>query len=188
MATTVARSERLLTAREYARLADPDQLTELIRGRLVILPPPYPFHGFVCGRVMLLIGGFIALHKVGYPIGNDSGVITERGPDTVRGADFCFYAYKRIPKGALKKKADADVAPNLIVEVRSADDSWKKVLKKVGEYLEAGVDVVCVLDVVSETARVYTGDEPETLFERNDSLSLPTVLPGFSAKVREFFE
>jgi hypothetical protein len=34
-------------------------------------------------------------------LSNDTGVVTERGPDTVRGADISFYSYARVPKGPL---------------------------------------------------------------------------------------
>ena len=32
-------------------------------------------------------------HDLGHVLSNDSGVITERDPDTVRGADISFYSY-----------------------------------------------------------------------------------------------
>ena len=88
----------------------------------------------------------------------------------------------------MAKKGYLDVVPNLAVEVKSPDDRWKDILAKVAEYLNAGVSVVCVLDPKRSTVTVYQPDQPEQTFNADDTLTLPTVLPGFSVVVRRFFE
>jgi Uma2 family endonuclease len=178
----------LLTLEEYEKLPDNGRPTELVRGRVVEMNPPYVYHGYVCIKVARIIGGFVEANDLGYVAPNDSGVITERDPDTLRGADFVFYSYARVPKGTLKKRGYLDVAPDLVVEVRSQGQAWKGILRKVSEYLEAGVQVVCVLDPQRETATIYRPDEPEIALTKDQKLELPDLLPGFSAFVREFFD
>jgi len=186
---SVATPERLITIDEYLQLASQfDGPTELVRGRIVIMNPPYPWHGYVCGRVVLLVGGFIESNDRGYPACNDSGVATEHDPDTMRGADFAFYSYQRLPKGTFKQKGYLSVAPDLVIEVKSPSDAWKNILAKVAEYLNAGVTVVCVLDPERQTATIYQADEPEQTLTAEQTLAFPTVLPGFSAVVKRFFE
>src|SRR5581483_3813003 len=92
-------------------------------------------------------------------LSNDSGVLTKRGPDTVRGADVAFYSYGRVPPGPLPRTYLA-VVPELVFEVRSPTDRWRAIVTKVGEYLTAGVAVVCVLDEATEAVHVYTDDQP----------------------------
>jgi Uma2 family endonuclease len=183
-----AAAGRLLTIDEYAQLPDNGVPTELVRGRVITLNLPFPWHGFVCGNVTLIMGGFTQAQDLGYPVTNDSGIITERDPDTLRGADFAFYSYKRIPKGTLAKRGYLSVTPDLAVEVKSPDDRWKDILAKVVEYLNAGVAVVCVLDPERSTVTVYQPDQPERTYAADDTLMLPDVLPGFSVVVRRFFE
>ena len=48
-----------------------------------------------------ILGNHVYDNDLGRVLSNDSGVITERGPDTVRGADVCFYSFVRVPKGPL---------------------------------------------------------------------------------------
>jgi Uma2 family endonuclease len=180
--------ERVLTVEEYARLGDNGTHTELVRGRVTALNLPIPWHGFVCGKVDRIMGGFAEQQDLGYPVTNDSGIVTERGPDTLRGADFAFYSYKRVPKGSLVKEGYLHVTPDLAVEVKSSDDLWKDILAKVAEYLNAGVAVVCVLDPERTTVTVYRPDQPEQTFAADETLTLPDVLPGFSVVVRRFFE
>src|SRR6266542_3658010 len=97
----MATAEALLTAEEYYWLPDNGQPTELVRGRVVPVNMPYPRHGQICGKVMRLLGSFLDRHDVGHLLSNDSGVVTERGPDTVRGPDVAFYSYARVPRGPL---------------------------------------------------------------------------------------
>jgi Uma2 family endonuclease len=183
-----AAPERLLTIEEYAQLPDNGLPTELVRGRVITLNLPIPFHGFVCSKVNLIMGGFAEANDLGYPVTNDSGIITERDPDTLRGADFAFFSHQRVPKGTLANKGYLTVVPDLAVEVKSPGDRWKDILAKVAEYLNAGVSVVCVLGPERTTATVYQPDHPEQTFTADDTLTLPDVLPGFSALVRRFFE
>ncbi len=61
-------------------------------------------------------------------------------------------------------------------------------LGKVGEYLEAGVAVVCVLDQVSETLHVYHAEELPRTLHGDDELTLPDILGDFRVAVRRFFE
>jgi Uma2 family endonuclease len=183
-----AAPERLLTVEEYAQLPDNGLPTELVRGRVITLNVPIPWHGFVCGKVDRIMGGFVEEQDLGYSMINDAGIITKRDPDTMRGADFAFYSYQRVPKGTLAKKGYLTVAPDLAVEVKSPDDRWKDVLTEVLEYLNAGVSVVCVLDPARSTVTVYQPDDPERKYEADDTLTLPSVLPGFSVVVRRFFE
>jgi Uma2 family endonuclease len=131
--------------------------------------------------------GYREQHDTGHVLGNDTGIVTQRGPDTVRGADVSWISYARLPKHLLPD-GYPDVAPNLAFEVRSPTDRWLIILEKVTEYFNCGVEYVCVMDPTTETVRVYTPDEPETVLHGDDLLEFPQLLPGFSVAVRRFFE
>jgi len=120
-------------------------------------------------------------------VSNDSGIITERDPDTVRGADVAFYSYGRIPRGPLPP-GYLPVPPELVFEVRSPTDRWRDVLAKVVEYLDAGVSVVCVLDPGTETVLLYRDDRPNEVIPAEGELTIPEVLGDFRVPVRRFFE
>jgi Uma2 family endonuclease len=180
-------AEQLLSAEEYARLRDPGVPTELVRGRIVRMNVPAPRHGQICFKIAQLLGNYADEHDLGHVVINDSGVITERAPDTVRGADVAFYSYARVPRGPLPSGYLAAV-PELVFEVRSPTDRWARVLAKVSEYLDAGVGVVCVLDQVSETVHIYSADDEPRTLHGDDELRLPAVLGDFRVPVRRFFE
>lgn len=176
-----------ITAEQFATRPDPGYPEELVRGRIVRMTPPGTRHGQICLRMACFLGKYTDEFDLGQAVCNDSGIITQRDPDSVRGADLSYYSYNRIPKGQMPVSYPA-VAPELVVEVRSPSDRWTKVLVKVGEYLEAGVGAVCVLDDASRTAQIYEADQPVRILNEADELTFPGLLPGFAVAVRRFFE
>lgn len=122
-------------------------------------------------------------------MGNDAGMITERGPDTVRGPDISFFSYSRIPKGA-SLEGYAQVAPEVVFEVRSPSDRWPRMLERVSEFLNAGVLAVYVVDAKKETVTAFDAesDQPDRTFEGDDELTFPEPLSGLRIAVPELFE
>jgi Uma2 family endonuclease len=177
----------LITAEQFARRPDPGYPEELVQGRVVAMSVPDRRHGYVCGRAVLIFGNFVETREIGRVMCNDSGVITERDPDTVRGADVAYYSYSRLPKGTLPTGYGPE-KPELVVEVRSSNDRWREVLEKVSEYLNAGVLVVVVLDPEPQIAHVFSADDPPRMLATDEELTLPGVLDDFRAPIRRFFE
>jgi Uma2 family endonuclease len=118
---------------------------------------------------------------------NDSGVITEHDLDTVRGPDVAFYSFTRVPPGPFPRGRYLDVVPELVVEVRSPGDRWRDIHTKVGEYIGAGVSVVCVADDPTERVHVFD-DDGNRILAGDDELTFPNILAGFRVAVRRFFE
>jgi Uma2 family endonuclease len=178
----------LMTAEEYADLPDPHGYpTELVKGVLVTMAPPRPRYGEICIQIGYLLRRFLEDHLIGRVVGNDSGVITERDPDTVRGADIAYYSYKRVPKGPLPA-GSLEVPPDLVFEVLSPTDRWSDVQEKVAEYLEVGVRAVCIVDDGTRSIHVFFTDRPMRIFKAADEFALPDIFSDFSAKVGRFFE
>lgn len=184
----MATVETLLTAEEFGLLPEDGRLSELVRGRIVPVNMPYPRHGEICVNVVLLIGNHVTARQLGRIVSNDSGVVTERDPDTVRGADVAYYSYERVPKGPLPRRKYLDVAPDLAIEVRSPGDPWSEVLAKVAEYLRAGVKAVVVLDEQTRTLTIYRPDVPHQVLNDETEFSLPDILGDFRVAVGRLFE
>lgn len=143
-------------------------------------------HGAVCSRIARLVGNFVEESSAGTVLSNDSGILTKRDPDSVRGADVAFYSYARIPQGEMPVGYPR-VAPELGFEVLSPSDDWAEALAKVAEYLKAGVVTVCVVDPETETVIAYHADQIEQAFRGDEALTLPRILPGLSIPVRKLF-
>lgn len=182
-------AETLMTAEEFGNRPDPGYPEELVKGRIVRMAPPNRRHGEVCVRTVRLLDTFVDRHDLGRVLSNDSGIITKRDPDTVRGADVAYYSYTRMPKGpAPNDYGEGEGAPELVVEVRSPGNSWGDIQIKVGEYIGAGVLYVVVLDPGRETAHLFGVDDPPRILGPDDELTIPAILGDFRERVGRFFE
>lgn len=182
----MATLEALLTAEEFLTLPDAGVPSELVRGRIVPMNMPGYRHGRICNRIGALLRTFVDAHDLGDVLNNDAGVITERGPDTVRGPDVSFYSYARVPKGSVPV-GYPPAAPELVFEVFSPFDRWPDTLAKAGEYLKAGVEMVCVVDPEHETVTVYDARQPGRTYAADEELAFPEWLGGLSLRVRDLF-
>ncbi|HUG93534.1 MAG TPA: Uma2 family endonuclease [Planctomycetaceae bacterium] len=175
---------RLLTAEEFAELSF-EVPVELVRGEIVEMPRPDVMHGTVCVNVTFPLTSWNRSVDFGLVVSNDSGVVTERDPDTVRGPDAMVISKDRLPDG-IAPRGFSDLVPNLAIEVLSPSERWKKVLEKVSEYLNRGVDEVWVVDPRRHTVQVFRPDDEPTCYGEQDEIT-SSVLPGFSCRVSEFF-
>src|SRR5262249_15685793 len=153
----------------------------------VMMNQPNFNHGVIASNVNFLLESFLRQHNLGRTVITDSGVITERDPDSVRGPDVAYYSYERIPKGT-PVRGYPNVTPDLVFEVLSPSDRWSEMLTKIAEFLKVGVRAACVLDPDNNTVQVYRPEKPPQQFAVNDEFTLPDIVAGWKVNVAEFFE
>ena len=176
----------LISAAEFAAMPDPGHPQELVRGVIIDMPPPKFRHGKVCRRIATLVGNFVDQHNLGHVLTNDSGVITEQNPDTVRGADVLFVGYSKVPLDA--EPDYLTIAPDAVFEVLSPSDRWSEVHRKVTEYLLLGVPAVYVVDPEPRRVHCYYGDRPEEILTAGDEFVGAGLLSGFRVPVARLFD
>lgn len=168
----------LMTADQLERLGVPNKRTELVKGRLVVREPAGFRHGEVAGKLFLALARFVEANNSGLVLAAETGFRLESDPDTVRAADVTFIRSENVP--VPKPRGFAAMAPDLVVEVLSPDDSPGEVLAKVADWLSAGCRLVWVVDPVRRVARVYRADGTEAILAEGDTLDGEDVLSGFS--------
>ncbi len=179
-------TKTLVTIAEYAKM-ESETATELVRGEIIDVPPPADFHGVYCANVVELLCEWSPRKAKGVILSNDTGLVVERDPDTVRGPDVMFISTSRLPPGGFTGEW-VKVPPDLIVEVRSPSNSLADVLDKVGQYLRAGVREVWVLNPPKQTVHVYRPEPDAEVTVLDISAELTTdVLPGFRCRVSDIF-
>jgi Uma2 family endonuclease len=172
----------LITAEEFARMPDPPDGSqqELIRGVIVTMPPPGGRHGVCCARVVRHLSNHVEDHNLGTVTAKDTGFVSERDPDTVRGPDVAFWTRERlaeIPEGYI------EIPPDLVVEVVSPSDHYSRVQTKLRHYLERGVRMVWVVDPEDRSVTVYRSREQARILVETDTLDGEEVVPGFRVGV-----
>ena len=144
-------------------------------------------HGITCARMSFLLLSWLSDRDLGRVVSNDTGVLTNRDPDTLRGADVSYYSFASLPKETTPRKYPA-VPPDLVIEVKSPSDRWREIQTKVAEYLNVGVPVIAVLDPDTLSAHLYYADQPNRTLGPDDELTFPDCLPDFRVLVRNLFK
>lgn len=158
---------------------------ELVRGEVIEVSRPRRPHGFICGNAARKLGNFTFRKKKGYITTNDTGIILEHDPGSVRGADIAYYEDAKNFEGLPEKWGDT--VPRLIVEVLSPNDTAQYILEKIGDYFRGGVELVWVIDPDSRRVNAYSRDHGVQTLTEKDTLTGGDVLPGFRCKVADLF-
>ena len=186
---STAESTRLLTAEEFYDFCqlpeNEDRQHELERGVVVEYPLEGARHGFVCAKVGMILGNYTRARRRGYVCSNGVGIIWEREPDTVKGPDLVLFdEIRRFDELPTKY---SEHRPLLVVEVRSPDDRWAKLHRRIAQFLKCGTGVVWVVDSEDRTVAVFRPNQIHQVFDEDEELTGGDELPDFRCRVAEFF-
>lgn len=162
-----------MTAAEFAAL-DLDVPAELIRGEVMEMCRPGMRHGITCRNLVVSLDQWARSNPIPYLAIPESGIITERNPDTVRGPDVYLIRRDRLPAEA-SASGFLEVPPDLCIEVFSPKDNWKDVIAKVDEYLQAGVPEVWVVEPDEGQTYIYRPDAPPRTILRGEAIESGTI-------------
>jgi Uma2 family endonuclease len=162
-----------------------DRYFELERGEVVEMTRPGMRHGFVCANVVRLLVNFAFARKRGYVCSNDTGVIVEREPDTVRGPDVMFF--DELTKFEELERKFSRTPSTLAVEVLSPSDTVSKVNRRIQEQLQFGTPLVWLIDPDARCVTVYRPGQEYYIVEEAGELTGHDVLPDLRFKVSDLF-
>ena len=182
-------TKKLMTAEEFYEWANHpdnrDKYCELERGEIVEMSRPGKIHGLVCANVVWVLGGYVRQRKKGYICSNDTGVVVERDPDTVRGPDVMLFEDAARIEDVDEKYGEKP--PVLAVEVLSPNDTSGKIMRKITEQKRFGTPLIWVLDPDARNVVVYRPGKEEKLVAEAEELTGEEVLPDLRVRVAELF-
>jgi Uma2 family endonuclease len=172
------------TEADLLRTPKDGQKYELVDGEIRVSPAGSR-HGHVCANLVFRLVGAVKELGLGHVFDSSTGFRLPGG--NVRSPDISFvargrFATDRLPAGF------GDVVPDLAVEVLSPDDRARQVLDKVGEFLQAGVRLVWVVDPKRRRAVAYRSLTDVTNLGPDDFLDGGEVIPGFRVSLKEILE
>jgi Uma2 family endonuclease len=178
---------KIWTDAEFMALNRDGHRYEIVNGELIDMGNSGAKHGYVCSILMILLGGYVRLHKLGAMF--DSSTAFKMKSGNKRSPDVSFMAKERlqglddIPDGFLEG------APDLAVEILSPSNTVEEIDKKIIEYFDNGSRLVWVINPKQNYILVYrNGQEPDRLVKSNDSLDGEEIVPGFNLPVAELFQ
>ena len=159
---------------------------ELAAGVLVVREPCHAGPSVVNSMVYDHVHAFVSRHHLGLVTTDPAGYILARDPDTVRCPDVGFITARRLEDGI--PEGFFDGPPDLAIEVVSNSDRVPNVMRKVGEYLQAGTQIVWVIYPKTKSAAVFhENDETSITIPPDGTFDGEDVLPGFQLPLRELF-
>ncbi|OCQ95974.1 hypothetical protein BCD67_23065 [Oscillatoriales cyanobacterium USR001] len=179
--------KKIWTDAEFMALNRDGHRYEIVNGELIDMGNSGAKHGYVCSILMILLGGYVRLQKLGAMF--DSSTAFKMKSGNKRSPDISFMAKDRLqglddlPDGFLEG------APDLAVEILSPSNTLEEIDQKIREYFENGSRLVWVINPKQKYILVYrNGQEPERLVKSNDSLEGEEIVPGFNLSVAELFQ
>jgi Uma2 family endonuclease len=141
----------------------------------------------IAGQFVRLLGNEVYPRKLGVVLGASTGLqIQPERPRRIPRADAGFVSADRLP-GGKPELGHLHAVPNLLIEVISPGDKLDAIELKVQEYLSAGVDIVWVVRPRSRTIEIWRRDGTFSRLAGDDEISGEDAVPGFRARVSEFF-
>lgn len=185
-------SVETFTSEEFERLmaelppSDPNTY-ELIRGRILMTPPPGWPHGLYGSRVVAALTNFVMADTLGLVFGSSQG-FRLTGEDTVA-PDIAFVSHERSaasPPPVMGKHLQA--IPNLVVEILSPTTIKRDLEERKDLYARCGVEEYWVFDPAGPSVRVWAL-EGEGYVEIGSAHGTGRVdsrlLPGFSLALED---
>lgn len=159
-----------------------DYRVELVDGRIVVMSPSGYESDEVAFRFGRRLADWVEPNRVGRVTGSSAGFTL---PDSnTRAPDVSFVRAERLRRAP---RSFAQLAPDLMVEVKSPSDSVDDLEKKIANFLQQGTQVGILVNPEDCTLRVFrTGEEVVTLRD-GDRLMIPDLLPGWSVTVSELW-
>lgn len=184
-----AKKQSYITYEEYLNLAGETHITEWVDGEVINYMPPFQKHQVIISFLNRILGEFISILQLGEIMVAPFEVkLWPNGPS--REPDLLFISEANLVNLTEKRFQGA---PDLVVEVISADSARRDRVDKFQEYEQAGVREYWLIDPRPnrQQADFYERDEtglfvPAEIDEKGIFRS--AVLPGFWLNVNWFWE
>lgn len=159
-----------------------DYRIELIDGKIVLMSPS----GYESDEVAFEFGRQLANwtkpRKLGRVTGAGAGFVL---PDAdTRAPDVSFVQAERLRRSP---ESFAELAPDLMVEVKSPTDSLKGLRAKIDRFLVQGTRVGILIHPKQRWVEIRRSDTEPVTLKDGDVLTIPDLLPGWEVQISELW-
>ncbi|MGV0025189.1 Uma2 family endonuclease [Phormidesmis priestleyi] len=173
-----------LTTKDLEKLQTdyPDYRMELVDGEIIVMSPSGYESDEVATRFTIKLGSWVDDRRLGRVTGSRAG-FTLSNSDT-RAPDVSFVFAERLRRSP---RSFAELAPDLMVEVKSSTDIVTKLRKKIDDFLSLGTRVGILINPEKRWVEIRrSGEEPVTLRD-SDLLTIPDLLPGWEVEITDLW-
>jgi Uma2 family endonuclease len=172
--------------RELCRENRDIRLELTAKGELIVMPPTGWESGRRNSNLTTDLNIWNRKAKLGMVFDSSTGFVLPNG--ATRSPDVAWVALERINAFNSNPDGFLPLAPDFVIELRSASDRLKPLQDKMLEYRDNGVRLGWLLNAKERTVEIYRpGKEVEVLKSPN-SLFEEEVLPGFVLDLKDIWD
>lgn len=160
-----------------------DLRRELDEGKLIERSPVGRRPGEIVARLAAALGAAVSARMGSVLV--EVGFVLRRGPDTLRGPDLCVLGAERA--ASAEQEGFVTGAPDLAIEVLSPSDRPGDITRKIRQYLRAGAHAVWLVDPPAAQVQIFQADGADRVLGREEELTAPDLVPGWSLSLRDLF-
>ena len=173
-----------LTRKDLERLQaeHPDYRMELVDGNITIMSPSGFESDEVAAEVVAQLRNWVRPRKLGRVTASSAGY--ELPNSDVRAPDVSFVLAERMRRTT---RSFAELAPDLMFEVKSPSDTLKSLRDKIQGFLSQGTKVGILINPERHRVEIYRPGEEAVVLGDGDVLSIPDLLPGWEVAVTDLW-
>ena len=179
-----APAKTLLTAEQFDNYPfEEDKRYELDEGELIEMTRPAYRHNNILDELLFALKLYFRSQRIGLALGSEN--LYSLSPTTRLAPDVAVILGDR--RAELRNAKVIPIVPDIACQVLSPIERVGRIHRKLGQYFEAGVKEVWLIDPETNSAEICTGPRlPGRELGAGDSLSSP-LLAGFALSLVELF-
>ena len=155
-------------------------------GELILIPPTGWDTGRRNSKLNLRLGVWAEQDGTGIVFDSSTGFLLPNGSD--RSPDAAWIQKARIDAIAPDPAKFLPLAPDFVVELRSATDKLAVLQQKMAEYRDCGVRLGWLIDSLNKQVEIYREGKPSERLDNPAQLSDEDVLPGFILNLADIWD
>lgn len=169
-------------------LANPDlKLERTARGELIVMPPTGGEGGRGEADLITDLNIWNRASSLGVVFSSSTGFKLPSGAD--RSPDAAWVLRSRWEALTTQQRRKfPPLAPDFVIELRSATDDLEPLQAKMQEYMDNGVRLGWLINPQDRIVEIYRQGQPKQTLNSPSSLSGENVLPGFELNLSLIFE
>lgn len=154
------------------------------KGQLIVMPPTGGESGKRNADITIDLGIWNRQNKLGIVFDSSTGFKLPNGAD--RSPDAAWVKLERWEALTLEqRKKFPTLAPDFVIELRSATDDLKPLQEKMQEYRDNGVRLGWLIDPQNKRVEIYRQGKDKEVLRSPTALSGEDVLPGFVLDLKQ---
>lgn len=159
-----------------------DYRVELVDGRITVMSPSGYESDEVAFRFGRRLADWVEPRRIGRVTGSSAGFTLPNS--NTRAPDVSFVRAERLRRAP---RSFAQLAPDLMVEVKSPTDSVEELENKINSFLQQGTQIGILINPEDTTVKVFRLEAEPIVLHSGDVLTLPDLLPDWSVAVADLW-